>query len=157
MHLDQLESEDRGFLTWFAAMARVPLPDLWAQLLAEGAAAVAGTQLTRLDLRPVVGAVRAAGRRLSLPLGGLDALQVLDVSDLDLDQLDLRPLRGLREVRCARNRLRELDLSTHPELEVLDCSDNQLTRLDLRANPRLREWHTDGNPLESLLLPSDRE
>lgn len=155
MHLDQLESEDRGFLTWFAAMARVPLPDLWARLVADGAAAVVGTQLSHLDLRPMTDAVRAAGRRLSLPLGGLDGLKVLDVSDLDLDQLDLRPLRGLVEIRCARNRLRALDVSTHPDLEVLDCSHNQITHLDLRANPKLREWVTDGNPLESLLL--DRE
>src|SRR4051812_39514977 len=98
MGLDQLEPEDRGFLTWVAAMVRTPLAAFWEGLVGEGRARVTanGSQLERLDLSGIGGKMRQIGgpaRALSLPLGGLDALAELDCTGLDLDALDLRPLR----------------------------------------------------------------
>lgn len=155
MSLELLESEDRGFLTWVATMARVPLPTLWVRLLAQGDTALtaAGVQLERLDLSILGSVLRdkvGPTRRLSLPVGGLDALVALDCSGLSLDQLDLRPLPQLRELRCVGNRLVTLELS--PSLEILDARSNRLDVLDLRGLTRLVRIDVRDNPLKDLLL-----
>jgi Leucine-rich repeat (LRR) protein len=153
--LERLESEDRGFLTWIGVMARLPLPELAARLEVGTTLTPAGTQLETLDLSPLGGLLRErAGpkRKLSLPLGGLDALVALDCTGLDLDELDLRPLRGLKRLRCGKNRLAVLELAGHPELEELSCPDNVLDTLDLRGLSALRQADLRGNPLSTLHL-----
>lgn len=160
--LDALSPADRGFVTWLATMLREPVEPVWARLTAAppgalaGGTRVAGEQIVALDLTPIGPALRfAAGpaRALSLPIAGLDALEELDCSGLDLDALDVRLLTRLRALRCADNRLRELDLVASPRLEVLDCARNKLMVLDLRNNPVLREVSCGGNDLGLLVLP----
>jgi Leucine-rich repeat (LRR) protein len=158
MDLDGLSSTYRGFVTWVAGMARRPLEEVWAQLVADGRTRLSpdGRHVVALDLSPVGGAIRLAvgpKRRLTLPLGGLEHVLELDLGGLDIDQLDLRVLPQLRELRARGNRLRELDLSGNPALERLDVGDNALLVLDLRANPALREVRCDGNALGALVLP----
>ncbi|MEZ4235078.1 MAG: hypothetical protein R3F59_02725 [Myxococcota bacterium] len=120
-------------------------------------------RLVAVDLTPVGPRLRwAAGdtTRLSPPIAGLDALEELDCTGLDLDDLDVRLLGRLRVLRCADNRLRELDLVASPSLQVLDCARNQLMVLDLRNNPSLREVTCVDNGLGLLVLadphPGDR-
>jgi Leucine-rich repeat (LRR) protein len=150
--LDVLSPADRGFVTWLATMLREPVEPVWTRLAP--VASVTGDQLAALDLTPIGPRLRfAAGpRKLSMPIAGLDALEELDCSGLDLDLLDVRLLTRLRVLRCADNRLRELDLVASPRLEVLDCARNHLMVLDLRANPALREVACGDNDLGLLVL-----
>jgi len=157
--LDTLSSTDRGFVTWVAAMVRQPIEDVWEQLLATvqhgPGTTVEHGHLVTLDLTPIGPNMRyAAGdaRRLSLPLGGLEALRGLDCTGLDVDVLDLRSLPNLRSLRCANNRIKELDLALSAKLEHLDCSGNLLMLLDLRPAPVLREVDCSGNGLAALVL-----
>ncbi len=157
--LDTLSSTDRGFVTWVAAMVRQPVEEVWEQLLATvqhgPGTTVEHGRLATLDLTPIGPNMRSAAgdaRRLSLPFGGLDSLRVLDCSGLDVDVLDLRSLPGLRSLRCANNRIKELDLAHSAKLEQLDCSGNLLMLLDLRPAPLLREVDCSGNGLAALVL-----
>ena len=43
----------------------------------------------------------------------------------------------LKELNCADNRLKTIDLSANIYLEVLDCSSNAISQLDLHSNVNL--------------------
>lgn len=166
--LNALSSADRGFVTWLATMVREPVESVWTRLLgdapaADGAGAhgtrFEGRHIVRLDLTAIGPQLRwvvGDGRRLSLPVAGLDHVVELDCSGLDLDALDVRLMPQLRVLRCADNRLRELDVSPCTGLEVLDCARNALMVLDLRANAALRELQCGDNGLGVLVLPEPR-
>ncbi len=165
MGLDALDSADRGFLTWVAAMAREPLPDLWSRLVDADAVAWAhgehheghahGAHLTRLDLSPIGDQLRERvgdERQLTLPLAGLEKLVHLDVCGLQLDALDLAGLPALEVLHCGHNRLKELELTKVPKLRELRCSGNDLMVLDVRGMSSLELVDASGNKVASALL-----
>jgi len=149
---------DRGFLTWVATRAAMPVEALWERLIGtvhDGPGTrLEGGRLVTLDLSVIGPALRDAvgeAAMLSPPLYGLDHLTYLDCSGVGFDRLDVSGLPRLTELRCADNRLRHLDLGP-AGLEVLDCSGNQLMVLDPRPCPELRVLRCSGNGLGALVL-----
>lgn len=82
----------------------------------------------------------------------LSSLRLLAVDDIDLTELDLRPVPGLTNLWCRQNQLTELDLRPVPDLTDLQCEDNSLTKLDLQPVPGLTELWCGENPLAELDL-----
>lgn len=146
--LHALDEADRGFLTWLAAMVRLPIDDLLGtiEVVAED------ERIRQLDLSAL--APRVADRRqpLAPPFAGLDGLVRLDCTGLGLRRLDLTHLPTLEHLRCGDNGLRELDLSNIPALQTLDCSANALMTLDLRGLPALREVSCRENAIAILTV-----
>lgn len=79
-------------------------------------------------------------------------LKVLNVSDNDLQELDVSANAALERLYCSYNRLTELDLSQNTQLITLICAFNQLTRLDVSNKPRLENLNCENNRLTALNL-----
>lgn len=58
----------------------------------------------------------------------------------------------LKELNCADNNLKTIDISANSWLEVLDCSNNAISQLDLHANTNLRSLNISSCPLRALDL-----
>ena len=58
----------------------------------------------------------------------------------------------LKELNCADNRLKTIDLSANIYLEVLDCSSNAISQLDLHSNVNLYSLNILNCPLQVLDL-----
>ncbi len=78
-------------------------------------------------------------------------LEILEVNHCNLPALDVRPLKHLKVLRCAANRLKTLDLRGLDELTTLECQENTLTEL-LVSSPVLQHLRCDDNLLTSLDL-----
>lgn len=84
----------------------------------------------------------------------IPSLEVLDCSNIGLNQLDLSSVKNLKELDCGSNELIEIDLSLITKLSKLSCSSNQLTELDLSPVPQLTQLLCMGNKLTELDLSS---
>lgn len=115
-------------------------------------------RFTHLSLRAFGPRLRwASGERgLELPLGGLDHLQELDVSELELDALDVSELWRLTRLECSGNRLKRLDVEGTPGLAALSCAANDLMVLDLRHLHDLWFCDCSGNALTAVIVPEGR-
>mgnify|MGYP000010598447 FL=1 len=76
----------------------------------------------------------------------------LNVSRLNLVELQLEHSPSLEYLNCSINELKELDLSSCPALEELHCNSNNLQTLDLSSNPKLMQLNVSYNLLETLDL-----
>lgn len=79
-------------------------------------------------------------------------LTELNVAGNALSALDLTNVPALESLRCASNRLSEIDLSSNGALIYCDVSFNGLTALDLRAATELATLKCAGNALQTLDL-----
>ncbi|XP_071452412.1 PH domain leucine-rich repeat protein phosphatase 1 [Hetaerina americana] len=83
-------------------------------------------------------------------LGNYENLRELDLSDNDIERLDVRALRHLSVVQCARNSLVHLSLPGH-KLTTLIASHNRLVSLMVEPTPlNLEHLHVSRNDLQSL-------
>ena len=83
--------------------------------------------------------------------------QILQVKKIDVSDLndptvcdEIGFFRNLEDLRCAGNKITDLDLSNNPKLTSLSCSNNQLTSLDVSNNPKLTYLSCIKNQLTSL-------
>ena len=86
-----------------------------------------------------------AGIVLDIP-----SLLCLNVSYLDLTELNLTGVPGLLVLFCRRNRLSKLDVSNHDYLEVLCCDYNQIKELKFGTHMTIGILSCAENKLESL-------
>ncbi len=83
------------------------------------------------------------------------ALETLDCSDNDIENLDLSGNTNLKELYCSENNLHELDVSGLQQLAKLDCGYNELSELVLTQNPMLNDLHISANPITELDLSNN--
>ena len=83
--------------------------------------------------------------------------QILQVKKIDVSDLndptvcdEIGFFRNLEDLRCAGNKITDLDFSNNPKLTSLSCSNNQLTSLDVSNNPKLTYLSCIKNQLTSL-------
>lgn len=69
-----------------------------------------------------------------LNLGDNENLTILDCSNNQLTNLDVRQMLGLQKFHCQKNKLVDLDLSRNIQLNEIDCSDNELKELNFSSN-----------------------
>ena len=69
-----------------------------------------------------------------------------------LSQLDLSPVKGIKELLLSYNKLSQLDLSHSPELYLLWLTDNPIQELDIRPVPKLFSLFVDGCKLSDSAL-----
>lgn len=95
---------------------------------------------------------RLGAMRQLPPLGKLSGLERLDVSNNQLEVLDLsrRPKR-LFEVYARKNRLRSVDLRGCFDVEIVDLRNNRLRSLDVTGLVRVDAILVSGNPLARLV------
>ncbi len=68
----------------------------------------------------------AAIGKLSVPVKGLESLNLLLIDDNKLTKLDLADCPNLKDVSCRNNQLEEMALPANTKLNSLDCSHNKL-------------------------------
>ncbi|XP_046588915.1 PH domain leucine-rich repeat-containing protein phosphatase 2 [Neodiprion lecontei] len=86
----------------------------------------------------------------SIILGNYGNLTHLDVSENNIETLDISALQGLRSVRCARNILRELTLCGRNLISLI-AGNNKLTKLTVEPVPtNLEHLDISYNSLDSL-------
>ena len=101
---------------------------------------------------PRVTEINARSRNIT-DLSGIEHfkdLTTLDVSNNQLEKIDLSQNTALMTLRCSNNRLTELDLSNNRALRILECNDNLLTTLNLSNNPILWNIRCQNNELTGL-------
>lgn len=79
-------------------------------------------------------------------------LQIVDVSDNDLQELDLSNCNLLKEIFCSNNRLTSLNIQNCTSLENLDCSYNQLSVLSLFGVTSLVYLNCQSNNISDLSI-----
>ena len=80
------------------------------------------------------------------------ALTELRCDKNQLTSLDVSSNTGLTELNCSNNQLTSLDVSSNRDLTQLRCYNNQLASLDVSSNPALQELDCADNALTSLDL-----
>ena len=76
----------------------------------------------------------------------------LNLGNNKLSSLDVTPLKGLMNLRCAGNQIPSIDLSQSPLLNTLWIDDNKLTELDVQHQKNLFWLTCSGNELTKLDL-----
>lgn len=74
----------------------------------------------------------------------------LDVSNNQLESLDISQSPNIQELYCTYNNLITLDVTRHRQLAKLDCEVNRLTELNLETNSLLRYLKCNYNQLTAL-------
>ena len=74
----------------------------------------------------------------------------LDVSNNQLESLDISQSPNIQELYCTHNNLTTLDVTRHRQLAKLDCEVNRLTELNLETNSLLRYLKCNYNQLTAL-------
>ena len=74
----------------------------------------------------------------------------LDVSNNQLESLDISQSPNIQELYCTYNNLTALDVTRHRQLAKLDCEVNRLTELNLETNSLLRYLKCNYNQLTAL-------
>ena len=74
----------------------------------------------------------------------------LDVSNNQLESLDISQSPNIQELYCTYNNLTTLDVTRHRQLAKLDCEVNRLTELNLETNSLLRYLKCNYNQLTAL-------
>ena len=82
--------------------------------------------------------------------GSLRKLSIKEISEEAIPVFSDYPY--LKELNCADNRLKTIDLSANIYLEVLDCSSNAISQLDLHSNVNLYSLNILNCPLQVLDL-----
>lgn len=77
-------------------------------------------------------------------------LEEIDITDAQLESINIRNCKGLKRVQLSNNRLRSLDLSQNTILHDLSCCNNLLESLDVSNNTKLTFFQCFENQLSSL-------
>jgi len=78
------------------------------------------------------------------------ALEKLNVSNNQLNELDLSGNANLKELNCSYNRLEKINLSKNILLTKVDCSNNIFTQIDFSKNVQLLTVNCQDNKLTGL-------
>lgn len=107
--------------------------------------------------RYAVTAINVDGKSIS-SLQGVELftnLTKLECNNNNLQTLDIRYNKALKELHCSQNKLTELNVKNNQKLIVLSCFDNQLTELDLSWNTELENLSCGRNKLTSLSVKNN--
>lgn len=80
----------------------------------------------------------------------------LNVSDNQLESLDISQSPNIQELYCRNNDLTTLDVTGHRQLTLLNCESNLLTELNLQTNSLLRSLYCNYNQLTALEISNNR-
>ena len=80
----------------------------------------------------------------------LPSLEVLNISENELQQVDVSKCLNLTSVLAKTNQLQTVDFSQNSKLSTLVLSDNQLEQIDLSNNSELEFLWISANKLEQL-------
>lgn len=78
------------------------------------------------------------------------SLKNLDCANNNLKSLDLSKNTSLYDLFCIENQITEIDLSNNLNLAILFCSSNKLTSIDVSKNTKLFSIHCDDNTISSI-------
>lgn len=81
----------------------------------------------------------------------------LDVSNNQLESLDISQSPNIQELYCTYNNLTALDVTRHRQLAKLDCEVNRLTELNLETNSLLQYLKCNYNQLTALKTTNNPE
>ena len=107
---------------------------------------------------------RTAVKALNLDGKGISSLQgielftnltKLECNNNNLQTLDIRYNKALKELHCSQNKLTELNVKNNQKLIVLSCFDNQLNELKLSWNTELENLSCGRNKLTSLSVKNN--
>ena len=107
--------------------------------------------------RYAVTAINVDGKSIS-SLQGIELftnLTKLECNNNNLQTLDIRYNKALKELHCSQNKLTELNVKNNQKLIVLSCFDNQLTELKLSWNTELENLSCGRNKLTSLSVKNN--
>ena len=107
--------------------------------------------------RYAVTAINVDGKSIS-SLQGVELftnLTKLECNNNNLQTLDIRYNKALKELHCSQNKLTELNVKNNQKLIVLSCFDNQLTELKLSWNMELENLSCGRNKLTSLSVKNN--
>ena len=107
--------------------------------------------------RYAVTAINVDGKSIS-SLQGVELftnLTKLECNNNNLQTLDIRYNKALKELHCSQNKLTELNVKNNQKLIVLSCFDNQLTELKLSWNTELENLSCGRNKLTSLSVKNN--
>lgn len=88
--------------------------------------------------------------------GFLSDEEIAKVKEIDVENKGIKSLKGieyfteLETLNCARNELKELDVTKNTKLMYLQTRNNQLTALDVTKNTELTNLYCHGNQLTAL-------
>ena len=82
-------------------------------------------------------------------------LTKLECNNNNLQTLDVRYNKALKELHCSQNKLTELNVENNMKLIVLSCFDNQLNELNLSWNTELEDLSCGRNKLTSLSVKNN--
>jgi len=111
-------------------------------------------ELSEVDFtgNPVLARASIYGNQLKQLKLNNPKLIELNVSDNQLNQLDLSKSPELTSLHIQQNELTDLDLSAQTELGYLYASDNQISHLDLSANTQLTRVELNYNKINNINL-----
>ena len=107
--------------------------------------------------RYAVTAINVDGKSIS-SLQGVELftnLTKLECNNNNLQTLDIRYNKALKELHCSQNKLTELNVKNNQKLIVLSCFDNQLNELKLSWNTELENLSCGRNKLTSLSVKNN--
>ena len=102
-------------------------------------------------------AINVDGKSIS-SLQGIELftnLTKLECNNNNLQTLDIRYNKALKELYCSQNKLTELNVKNNQKLIVLSCFDNQLNELNLSWNTELENLSCGRNKLTSLSVKNN--
>lgn len=79
-------------------------------------------------------------------------LRQLDLSDNQIQEIDLSALSALQMFNCRNSGVESLDISGTPALAYLDCAQNELTDLALAGHTLLQTIYCSNNQLTQLVV-----
>ncbi len=86
-----------------------------------------------------------------VPTANIISVSILTITNKSIAELTgIEDFTGLVNLRCDRNQLTSLDLSSNTNLEMLTCNNNQLASLNLSTNVALEELNCGINQLTNL-------
>ena len=97
-------------------------------------------------------------KRKIADLSGIECfpnIELLDCSENQITELDLRENEKLIDLRCRDNKISKLDISECTELRCLDCSNNKLESLDLSNIISLNSLYCSDNLITELDFSTD--
>src|SRR5688572_27907208 len=93
-------------------------------------------------------------------IGDLDLSEYthLESADFSIDEIGVVKLAAnIKELRCSRNKLTNLDVSSCSQLEVLRCDSNQIVNLDVTKNKNLSQFVCSHNKIEGLDVKENKK
>jgi Leucine-rich repeat (LRR) protein len=92
--------------------------------------------------------------------GDLDLSEYTHLESIDFSINKINSIKlpaSIKNLRCSRNKLTNLDVSGLSELEVLRCDSNQLVNLDVTKNKNLSQLVCSHNKIRSLVVKENKK